>query len=415
MAGFGVGKVYMTPPGGGRSEWVDASDVLHYKKLGAKIANVRLRTPGGQERDVNGVSAGRLIASGASIVEPGDEQQGAGVAGALGRSLQTAAATIPPNAANMAPMLVPGSGWGPALGRTAAAFGSGMAADAASKGVMGEPQDVGESAMMGGINAAIQVPIEGLGALPGALKEPLMKAAFGNAKPDVPELALKRKQQVTTAGLRSRAARVRAEVGAGNKLVEDSKATFSYKPLAAVLRSRIGSAARGDVLGNESEKKLHEGLWWLMRKIGDPSGGAGRPLVAKEIDEIRLWADNIAKGLREGRAKEGVSTASPVEETYKALSDRATQMLRSKIPGLREARQAASESIELRRATHRALTRSQGRPTTVLGALMHIGSSPRALSRTALRLNDPMLPDAIRTVPRLLGQGAAYGLNELDK
>lgn len=441
--GTNAGKVFMQFDDG-TSGWVPARNVLAAKRDGGKIANIRMRSPYGQERDINGASAGRMLDMGAEVVEPGNEQQGRGVLPAMGRATQTAVAGIPGAAAQMAPMMIPGNGWGAVGKRLLTAFGAGTAADASSRAIMGEQQDPLGSATMGGLNAAWQAPFEAASAVIPHLPRQFMKSAFGNSRPGVEDIALNRKQVVSNEGRADRAAEIKADTHSADYMVASSKAKFDWTLLDKVMKAKVGAAKAGDAISSAAEEALTKAREHLAAKYGpqkpvgatvetswdqpyrsnyqgkdywrnyepeQPMRFRAKKLSAQEMDDVRAFADDQVRTLREARAGDKTSKPGAMESAYLDLSNAATRFLRDAIPKLKETRMRVSEDITLNKAVGAALKRASQKPTNPMAAIMHLGQSPEGLSRAAINLSNPAIPGAMRNVPRVLGVAAADALN----
>jgi len=432
--GVNAGKVWMTfpknpqfPDNDGSSGWVPGNNVMKAKADGGVIANIRLRSPLGQERMINGASAGRLMDAGAQVVPPGQEQPGVGFGGAVLNATRQTAAAVPGFVAQAAPMAVPGAGWAPAMARLATAWGAGTGADMASRGIMGLPQNVPGSMLLGGVNAAWQLPFEGAAAVIPKLPPRLAKWGLGRARPDMPQQFLDAKTPITTEGTAQDQQFIDRKTATAQRAINGpigQARSFPAAPIEQAIDELRQRAQRYDLLSEGGEQSALDAYNTMSKKLQNmyqnkqvPGARGGTKTLtvptisAADVDGINQYAEGAAKKLLEARKANQITDPSQAELMYKKVVDLTNGML-NKIPFVESNNMAASRRIDLKKAKTDALTRSEGRPANPWTAATHLmGLSPTGLGNAALRLNDPNLPDQLRYIPRWLGVAAADALS----
>jgi len=464
------GQVFMESPDGSEKMWVPAGEVLHYKQKGAKIADIRLRSPAGQERMVNGASAARLMDStGAREVQPGEEQPDIGLGGAIGNIARQTAAASPGMAMQLAPMMIPGAGLGPAAARLGLAFGAGAGGDAASRLIMGQQQEPMTSAVTGLANAAWQAPFEGAAALLNPLATRFAKASLGRSLPELPQQLLESTPkpaprvkptgapiQYAQPGAAQRAARVSQANGVTNinvtaprkqpsdegvvstaGMAEDQKFIdrkvalaqraingtvgqsydFPIAPLERTIQEFGQRAKKYNVLSTAGEKGaedaaavLHEKLRALEKTKQIPGARGGT--TPQRLGRITAADVNGINQYSEDAAKKLLKfrtenkIADPSqEELMHNQIVKLTNEMLNTIPVVKAANLAASKRINLKSAKFEALTRAEAKPTSPLEAILGLGTTPEGFSRTAAKLYN-IPPEALYTPPRQLGVAA---------
>jgi len=417
--GLRSGKVFMQFDDGTKG-WVPVARVMEAKRDGGTVASIRLRSPHGQERDVNGAAAARMIDAGATEVAPGEEQPDAGFGGAMGSITRQTVAGAPQMLAQMAPMLIPGAGWGPGIARTAAAFGAGAGADAVSRGVYGQEQDPMGSAVMGGMNAVLQVPFEGAAAIAGRLPMRFAKGALGTTRHDIPAALLEAKTPVSSEGMDVDQAFIKAKSGIAQRAIQGpvgQARSFPGKPLEdAIERFRLRSQ-KYDLLSRGGEKSAEDAFQTMQEKLralyktkqvpgarGGTRTQRSSELTATDVDGINQYVENAAKKLYQARKDNKVDDPSQDELMYKEIANVTNKMLNT-IPFVERNNLLASQRIDLKRAKGEALRRSEGRGPKE--AIRGLAKSPESMSKMAFRLNDPRFGLGVRTVPRQIGVAVA--------
>lgn len=382
------------------------------------------------------------------VLESGDATQNTPLGTAIGRNLTSATAGALQGAAQMAPMMVPGLGAG---GRLATLFGASGAADMAGDVIQGRKPDLGKSALVGGVSAAIQAPFEAIPPVMNALKGPTMKAAIGNALPGTQNKMLTNKLGVSEASLAKVQATIDEHVAKAQDAIKSWAGTFSWRPLYKAIRAAHKQAVAGDVVSGDTEAALKRATEFLLEKIGPhqvqtpaskilaPAMGGlragtpavpaatvdvpGKKLSASDVDRIKQFAQDEAAKLYQSRLENNVKVATDDEKAFKAIASGAKSMLET-IPDVALANGKANELIPVKDAIFDALKRAHGGGTSALigsalavpavaahnpvgaaagvaaGAAHYAATSPSLMSKLALGMDNPATQNAIRYASR---------------
>ena len=462
-----AGSVWMTFDDG-TSGWVPSRNVLRAKADGGVISPIRLRSPGGQERMVAGTSAGRLIDSGASIVEPGQEQKGVGLVGAIGNVAKSAAkstaqkaplalslgagniAALPEIAAASLPIraLAAGSLFG-------AAGGAGQAISEAANPMPPGQSQVGNVSMQ---QAMLGTVGELLPAVAEVVATPLLMWAQSNRGSiplrevfDRARAAIKERVPVGKAPLRpestmgskvgselraQRSAAARQEVEDVGKYGADvwqgvrsgQSTTFRMNRLSPGLRSLVSQAKRIPGYGTGA-RKIESIARDLVQKYGR------RDIPLEEIHQLRQDMDALNDVIAQSARGKNAKAATPLKRTFAQIASDMRQVLRDptlgeSIPAAEKATQSAIRAEQGAIAGERGLPMraSYAIPATAAGitSMAHPGpwmnelpqmalaggaarllAEPWFASRLALGLTNPYFKALLRRGPAMAGAAPA--------
>jgi hypothetical protein len=164
-----AGKVFMMGPSG-KPGWVDSKNVREYlKRPGYSVVprvKMRVDAPGGPiVREFAGSRVPFNWQENGEVVDGSDTSTGTTPAEGFSNIARGSVAGAVRAAGQMAPLMVPGVGAGPAVLRAMYAFGGGTGGDVAARAIEGSPQDLGGSASVGGMSALWGLPFEGASAM----------------------------------------------------------------------------------------------------------------------------------------------------------------------------------------------------------------------------------------------------------
>ena len=392
------------------------------------------------------------------VLESGDNTQDTPLATAIGRNFTSATAGALQGAAQMAPMLMPEAG---AAARLATLFGASGGADVAGDVIQGRKPNLGKSALVGGVSAAIQAPFEGAAAVLSHLAKPTMKAAIGNALPKTEDALLANKLNVSNASLDKAQSMIDQHVADAQAAIKNWAGKFSWRPLYKAIRAEHKLAVKSDVVSGDTEKALSDAMDFLLGKIGPhqvqtpastilaPAMGGlragtpaipaatvqvpGKELSASDVDLIKKFAQEEASKIYEARLANNNKVPTSDEIAFKAIASGAKNMLET-IPDVALANGKASQLINSRDAIFDALKRAHGGGTSALlgsalaipaaaahnplgaaagvaaGAAHYAATSPSIMSRLALGMDNPATQRAVRNASRYTASLAADAL-----
>lgn len=365
---------------------------------------------------------------------------------ATGRILRDATAGTMTEAANYAPMAIPGAGLAPAAARIGTGFVLGAGADAGARALRGQEQSFSGSMMAGGMNAAGQTVGEVIPPLVRSQARPLAKGALGNAVPGMEDRLLAARTPVSNDGMAQDDAFIKTQLDKAKAAIDSHAGQFSSAQIRRALRAKRGAAAKNDLLSNAHQNALDDALSVLQSKVGGGTkttqsslvGANGQPLPptvqrvptkrlsARELDDINRYAEGEAKKLYEARAENRSSTPSHLESAYKELAEVTNTML-NKIPDVKKANLLVHDRIGLRDAKFDASKRSTGKLVPLLAGLeagrtamgmshnpalatglglgtagaAYAASSPSGMSKMAFAANSPELYRILTAAPRV--------------
>ena len=383
---------------------------------------------------------GRWLREGVELKE-GDVVPGTTPPGqATGRILRDATAGTMTEAANYAPMAIPGAGLAPAATRIGAGFALGAGADAGARALRGQEQSFGGSMMAGGMNAAGQTVGEALPPLVRSFARPMAKASLGGALPGMEDELLRARTPVSSEGMAADQKFIDENVRKARNTSFKTNKTFSASTLEAEIERLRNMAAKSDLLSESGETSLDEALKVMRTKLGryyDPAapgevghGKAKIRLTADQVDDMNQYAENAAKKLFEARQQNKISDPGPLEQAYLRIAKVTNGMLNT-IPEVKALNAEASRRIGLKDAKFDALKRSPGKllplvagegvaqlsyaashnPASLLAgvpaaALTYAATTPTGLSKMALGADSPLMERALRSLPRIASSAA---------
>jgi hypothetical protein len=423
----------------GQEAFVDSSEVKMFEDEGF----MRLDKP--WRRPVGGFPLGSPEAR-ADI-----EQQIGGIRRGIGAALPVVASTL----------VGLGTG-GPGGGLVGALRG--LATEAAAAGAAKIPGSLLEK---GRLPTAMEVATEtgitgATGAVGRAIRlgvrhapRPLMKRAIGNATPGAEDDLLLTGQAISNEGLAKANEAIKIATLASQAAIDASRRTFDWRILRSAVRGAQKGAEKADLASTATEKALERSLGVLESKIGPKvtttpaskilapgrggvaavSGpavpatttvGKAKRLSARDLEDIRKFADNEAKTFYDKRVANKDKVVGPEEAAYIKIAKTARAMLAS-IPEVKAARAAESAAIRRQKVVFEALKRAPSQQAALMtggiagGALGFgsdpimafpgvafgyglglTGSSPSGISAMAHFANRPAVQEGVRHLPRAL-------------
>lgn len=393
----------------GRIAPVDPSEVKMFEDEGFSVVS---RIPG-NAKEVNEAAANKMLSD---------------LRGMAGAALPVAAATG-------AGMLMGGpAGAGAGLVRgIGASLAEGAAAGLASipgRAMQGKPTDAKAAVTEGAITAATGGAGRLIGRAVRALPRPAMKGALGSALPGIEDEAIKAGQVMSNEGLAARKLAIEQAGAKAQAAIDASQQQFSPASLKRSIMSLRRGAAKSDLVSNASEAAYTDVLANMNAKLGNR-----RAMTARDIEDIRKYADDKAAKFHEARVANNEKVVGAEEAAYVKIGNTARKMLAT-IPEVKAARAEETAAIRLYDAVFDALKRSprwslatslglaggypgafSGDPLTAMGGMAAgfgvgaFGSHPYGLSRIALGASQPAVQHGAALLPRLI----QLGVNESNR
>jgi len=306
------------------------------------------------------------------------------------------------------------------LGRGSAQFGAEVLGDVAGRAVAQEKQDPASSVVTGGVSALGNMAADVVSGVPNRIAaEVYGMSGVGNVKPGVkdplmPEKLLAKQLPVTKETLAELDNAQQAHNAAARQLINQSTNTVSTKRFGDRLRSWLTIQKRSNLLSKQGQaavqtmqKVLHERVGGNTR-VSPLVGPTGQPInvqvpwsdfSAVQIDEVRRIAHNEIRSLKSAQRAQRSRTAAAEEKAWEEIYDESLRALNDIDPEIGAIRRRERDIIDQRDAVSNALV--QGKTGTLFNAAFRLLGGPSKMSKAAIVLSNPALPDRIRTVPAL--------------
>lgn len=461
-----MSRVYMLSPKGDEADFVDAREVPRYLRAGFTAPDVRMTMANGNQYPVHAARVEHWLNQGAELVMPGQEQPTPSLGESERGILRDAAGSTAHMAMASAPIMVPGVGAIPLAARTALGFAGGMGGDIAERKIRGLPQDYQQSAMSGGVNAALGIPFELAGMYlpprapgmsanalkPSKSQQIAAENVARRANPNAPQAAapdyerLGRQMLHEGVGVTARGGqravdviRARNEADTndlqaaltGANGVQVHAASLVRSPEVMELRTQIRRETNGDEVNSRLTSMLRR--FMRQRTLATPGTPARQSTVvnaqgntttipgtpAQSIpmnpEQLRLRqrtmrevSDPVLASRNRG---ESVQPDIALEARMNdALARAARRITHTLVP----ATEPLDAALEARIPLEEALSDFARRPPmTAMESVRRVMSghmTPGIEANQALNLNDPTFPARSRMIARLLGLGSAQFL-----